>query len=100
MVAALLAVIKWVPVHRSVTFILLIISSITVWILAPVETENDSMDDVEYRVYRKRSVIILIIEIIAVLLSLIFLREKTAATIVLGLLTEALMLLIGKLKKS
>lgn len=99
MVAALLAIIKWVPVYRSVTFVLLIISSVTVWILAPVETENDSMDDVEYRVYRKRSVIILIIEIIAVLLSLIFLREKTAATIVLGLLTEALMLLIGKLKK-
>ena len=98
MIAILLAVIKWVPVYRSVTFILLVISSVIVWILAPVETENNPLDEVERHVYRKRSIVILIIEIIAVLFFLIF-SKRIAATIVLGLLSEALMLLIGIIKK-
>ena len=38
MIAVLLAIIKWVPIYRSVTFILLVISCVIVWILAPVET--------------------------------------------------------------
>lgn len=99
MISVLLAIIKWIPVHWSATFILILVSSITVWFLAPVETDNNPLDELEHRVYRKRSVIILIIEFIAVLLLLIFSRERTAATVALGLFTEALMLLIGTLKR-
>ena len=95
MIAVLLSVIKWVPIHPAVSIALLVISSVAIWIFAPVETENNPLDEVEQHVYRKRTRIILVIEIVIILLCLIFSRDQTAATIVLGLFTEALMLLVG-----
>lgn len=69
------------------------ISSIVIWITAPVETENNPLDEVEQLVYQKRTRIILVIEIVIILLCLIFSKNQIAATIVLGLFTEELMLL-------
>ncbi len=95
MIAVLLSVIKWVPIHPAVSIALLVISSVVIWIFAPVETENNPLDEVEQHIYRKRTRIILIIEIVIILLCLIFSKNQTAATIVLGLFTEGLMLLVG-----
>jgi len=99
MIAVLLSVIKWVPIHPAVSIALIVISSVVIWIFAPVETENNPLDEVEQHVYRKRTRIILVIEIVIVLLCLIFSKDQTAATIVLGLFTEALMLLVGIAEK-
>ena len=94
MIAVLLSVIKWIPIHPAVSIALLVISSVVIWIFAPVETENNPLDEVEQNIYQKRTRIILVIEIAIILLCLIF-SDQTAATIVLGLFTEALMLLVG-----
>ena len=93
--AILLAVIKWIPINPIASVILLVVASIVIWILAPVETENNPLDDTEQYVYRKRTRIVLGIEAAASIFSLIFLKEQIAATIVLGLSTEAWMLIIG-----
>jgi len=98
MIAILLAVIKWVPVYRSVTLILFVISCVIMWILAPVETENNPLDETEKEVYKKRTRIILVIEVIVFFISLIFLKSWIAQTIALGLFTECVMLIIGYLK--
>ena len=95
MIAILLAVIKWIPINPIASVILLVVASIVIWILAPVETENNPLDDSEQYVYRKRTRIVLGIEAAASIFSLIFLKEQIAATIVLGLSTEAWMLIIG-----
>ncbi len=95
MIAVLLSVIKWVPIHPAVSIALLVISSVVIWIFAPVETENNPLDEVEQHIYRKRTRIILIIEIVIILLCLIFSKNQTAATIVLGLFTEGLMVMVG-----
>lgn len=95
MIAILLAVIKWVPIHPVVSVILLVVASVVIWILAPVEAENNPLDETEQYVYRKRTRIVLGIEAAASIFSLIFLKEQIAATIVLGLSTEAWMLIIG-----
>lgn len=95
MIAILLAVIKWIPINPIASIILLVVASIVIWILAPVETENNPLDDTEQYVYRKRTRIVLGIEAAASIFSLIFLKEQIAATIVLGLSTEAWMLIIG-----
>lgn len=95
MIAILLAVIKWIPINPIASVILLVVASIVIWILAPVETENNPLDDTEQYVYRKRTRIVLGIEAAASIFSLIFLKEQIAATIVLGLSTEAWMIIIG-----
>ena len=92
MIAILLAVIKWIPINPIASVILLVVASIVIWILAP---ENNPLDDPEQYVYRKRTRIVLGIEAAASIFSLIFLKEQIAATIVLGLSTEAWMLIIG-----
>ncbi len=99
MIVVLLSIIKWIPIHPIVSTALFMISSIVIWITAPVETENNPLDEVEQHVYRKRTKIILIIEIVIILLCLIVSKDQIAATIVLGLFTEALMLLVGIAEK-
>lgn len=55
MIAVLLSVIKWIHIPNTVLASMLVISGIVIVILAPVETENNSLDEIEKKVYRKRS---------------------------------------------
>lgn len=96
MIAALLAVIKWIPIHPAISAFLLVLSGIVIWILAPVEAENNPWDDTEKLIYRKRTIVILGIETIAFVISLIFTKNWISKTIVLGIFTESLMLIVGK----
>lgn len=98
MIAVLLAIIKWVPIHFALLVLLLIVSSIVIWTLAPVETENNPLDESEKEVFKKRARVILIIEAIIFFISLIFCENWIAQTIALGLFTECIMLIIGYLK--
>lgn len=95
MIAVLLAVIKWIPIHPAISAVLLAFSGIVIWILAPVEAENNPWDATEKLIYRKRTIVILGIEVIAFVISLIFLKKWISKTIMIGISTESLMLLIG-----
>ena len=81
MIAALLAVIKWIPIHPIISAVLLALSWIVIWILAPVEAENNPWDATEKLIYRKRTIVILGIEAIAFVISLIFLKKWISKTI-------------------
>lgn len=97
-IAILLAVIKWISIPNTFSIALMVISSIAIWILAPVETENNPLDEMEQRVYRKRTQILLCIELIICLIFLILSKNWITSTITLGLFTECLMLISGKVK--
>lgn len=98
MIAALLAVIKWIPIHPAISAVLFALSGIVTWILSPVEAENNPWDDTEKLVYRRRAKIILVIEAIIFAISLIFMKNWVSETIMLGIFTESLMLLMGALR--
>ena len=85
MAALLLSIIKWVPIHHYIAIGMLVFA-------------DDPFDAVERNVYRMRSISVLLIEILAYVLSLIFCKKMFADSIVLGLFTESIMLLLGKLK--
>ncbi len=95
MIAALLAVIKWIPINPAVSAVFLAVSGIAIWILAPVEAENNPWDDAEKLVYRRRTQVILVIEAVVFAVSLISMKNWVPETIMLGVLTESLMLLLG-----
>lgn len=97
-ITVLLSVIKWVTIHALISIAILAVSSIIILILAPVETENNPLDKEEKRVYRNRTIVILIIEIIVFTFSLILNKNLIAEIIALGLFTECLMLIIGYVK--
>lgn len=98
MMAVLLAIMKWLPIHPYIAIGMLIFASIVVWRLAPVETADDPFDAVERKVYRMRSIFVLLIEILVYGLLLFFCKKMFADSIVLGVFTESIMLLLGWLK--
>ena len=94
-IAVLLAIIKWGSINYVVSISMLAISSIVILIFAPVETESNPLDDIEKKVYRRRTLIILTIEIIAYVGCFVFAKQSISTIIALSLFTEALMLLVG-----
>ena len=97
-IAVLLSIIKWVLIPKLISIVILIVSSVVIFILAPVETENNPLDEVERQVFERRTRFILIIEAILFFISLIFCKNWINKTIALGLFTECIMLVIGYIK--
>lgn len=65
---ALKSNIGWVPVF--VTVIIEFITFIIIWKLAPIDSENKRLDDLEKRIYKNRSRVVLIIECLILVLSI------------------------------
>lgn len=95
-IVSLLLILKYVPISLLTSLILLIISSVVVWIIAPVATVDDPFDDVEKVVYKRRTRIVLIAEIILYILCCFIHQSLMSNAIVLSVATETIMLLIGK----
>jgi len=75
------------------------IAGIIIFVYAPVEDANKPLDDIEVKVYRKRTRIILIVEICVMLLFLICRIYMVPVCISVSLFALAIMILMGKLKK-
>ncbi len=97
-IAVLLSIIKWVAIPTVISIAILTVSSAVIFILAPVETENNPLDETERQVYKKRTRIVLCIEIAVFAVLLVFAKSQIAGIIALGLLTECLMLIMGYVK--
>lgn len=98
MIAVLLSVIKWIHIPNTVLASMLVISGIVIVIFAPVETKNNPLDEIEKKVYRKRSLIVLSLEILACIFLQIISKEWVVQTVVLGLFAECIMLIAGAIK--
>lgn len=99
MIASLLAIIKWITVYPVFSVIMVSISCILNIIFAPVETENNPLDEIEKAVYRKRTMVVLFIEIIAFLISIFIFNNWISETIALGMFTESLLIILGITKR-
>lgn len=100
MISILLAIIKWIPFQRAVSIVMLAVSSILIWITAPVETENNQLDEAEKSVHRRRTRIVMIIEFIVFAICMILGKNQVCKIIALGMFTESVMLLAGILQSS
>lgn len=80
--------------------ILSIISSSMILYLAPVEDKNKPLDEIEIKVYTKRTIRNLIILLIALCITLIFNKINLSSCICISLLCNGIMLIIGKINNS
>lgn len=76
----------------------LIISVILIIILAPVETPNKELSSNEYRVYRKRTLIALLLDMSIFTLSVIVNRLIIAEAISFSIIISATLVVSGKIK--
>lgn len=95
---AVLLIIKFSLLPASTYYILTAFSVLMVFFFAPVEDENKPLDNIEVVIYRRRSRIILLFEIICLAVAYYTEYFKIAHSISLALATIVFLLLIGKLK--
>ena len=80
--------------------ILTIISSGIILYLAPVEDENKPLDEIEIKVYTKRTVRNLIIVLVVLGITLMFNKINISVCICISLLCNGTMLILGKINNS
>ena len=80
--------------------ILSIISSGIILYLAPVEDENKPLDEIEIKVYTKRTVRNLIIVLVVLGITLMFNKINISVCICISLLCNGTMLILGKINNS
>lgn len=95
-IISLLLVLKYISISFVTSLSVLILSSVIVWLIAPVSTADDPFDDVEKAVFKRRTRIVLIAEIILYILCCFIHQSLMSNAIVLSVATETIMLLIGK----
>jgi accessory gene regulator B len=75
-----------------------IISGLTIYIFSPVEDSNKPIDDIGLKIFRKKSRIILIFELILLILFIFLRKNNIAECILVSLFTVSVMLILGKIK--
>lgn len=74
------------------------VSSVGIFCLAPVEDKNKPLDDTEVKVYKKRSRIVILVQVCLFALCLAIRAYMLATCIVISLFALLIMLVIGKVK--
>lgn len=98
MVAVALLFMKVLTFTRISILIMLIISSLIIIILSPVEDKNKPLDNIEKIVYKKRTFIILSIEVIITIIMLLLGLDKISLCLVLSITSLSFMLIFGMIK--
>ena len=74
-------------------------SSIVILLLAPIDTINKRLDEIEHIHYRKKASVVLALECLIVILSLVFHNILFLESIIFSQFTRAISLICGELKK-
>lgn len=95
MIAVLLAI-KHITIPSFICIIIFTISIAVICILAPIEDSNKPLDEIEVKVYHKRTLIILAIEIMLFIIGLALNLRYFMQTTVWVIITMSIILLMGK----
>lgn len=94
---AVLLLIKYIPWTNWLCIIITFLSVALIAFLAPVEDQNKPLDSVEIRVYKKRTLCILIAETAAIIILLLFSLLQASVTISVSLFSLSIMLILGSI---
>jgi accessory gene regulator B len=88
--------IKYIPYNNMLLLIITFISGILIFMFAPVDTENKPLDDIETRVFKKRTRIILFLEVGLILFFMILNLSLIGTCFVFSLSYASFMIILGK----
>lgn len=98
MVCIALLLMKFLTFTRISIVVMLIVSSLIIILLSPVEDKNKPLDDLEKIVYKKRTLIILTIEVIITIVTLLLNFSSFSLCLVLSITSLSCMLILGTIK--
>lgn len=93
-----LLVMKEIKFSLLVSVLLLIASGSFVCILSPVEDANKPLDEIEMKVYKKRTLIMMISEAIILIIFLFFKWRRVTISAIMAWVILSIMLIMGKIK--
>lgn len=96
-IIALCMLLKYLVLNNIVYCILSLVSALTIIIFSPVEDANKPLDEKEVIVYRRRTLIILSIEIIIALIMFLLNWSQYLLCFVYSLFVLSVMLILGKI---
>ena len=83
-IIVVLSVIKYIKINNFVCLGLLIISSVVIFMLSPVDSENKKLDDIERIIYRKKTLLIWSIEFFVIIIFILFGLDKLLVCIIMA----------------
>lgn len=84
---------------QLVLFLMSIIATVAVCFLCPLDTPEKSLTDVEYKHFKKISIIVLCIVFTSIIISYYFKINVIFAPCCISLILEAILLIAGKIKR-
>ena len=91
---------KYLHIAEWIYYAVLVAATLVVLVLAPVEDRNKPLDEIEHKVYKRRTVIITAAELIIALLLKLLISDNLFIAIVYSFTVLSLMLIAGKAKNS
>ncbi len=89
---------KYVSVACHVYYVILAATSLVVFILSPVEDKNKPLDMIEQSVYKKRAIVISLVELLLSILLKTLGLDSLFVAIVYSYTVLSIMLIAGKIK--
>jgi len=99
-IIAALAVIRSPFWNVSAAVLVMILVAVVIIVLAPVEDPNKPLDAQEKSVYKKRTIIILGVLIVACVLFWLIGQRTISVCVIVAAVVSALMLIVGKVKNA
>lgn len=98
MLIIVLVGIKYLSVSDLVYYVVLVAAVLIVFLFSPIEDKNKPLDETEYKVYKKRAVLIAILEVVFAIVFKLIGLENLFATVVYSFAALSIMLVAGKIK--
>ena len=99
MQAAVLAILRFASVTLGVSVLIYTISGILLWCLAPTADRNETLDELEKKVYRRRTRIVWCAESILMIVLFFLQLERAGNSILLSMAALSVLLAVGKGKE-
>lgn len=96
-ILAALSVLSFFNIEKFNCIELMLLSGVMVFLLSPVDTFNKPLDDIEHIIYKKRAVVVWIIETFVSILFILFNFNELAVCIMLAQVLVDLALVSGRL---
>lgn len=91
---------KYLLFVDMVYYVILAISALIIFVLSPAEDKNKPLDKIEFKVYRKRTSLILLVELIICILSNVIDLHTVFIPIIYNLAVMSVIILLGILKST
>lgn len=98
MIIVVLMVLRYAPEQNIYDGVAYLISGVTFWKLAPVEDHNKPLDEIEKKVFRKRTIFVWCLESAVIILFFFLHWQRAGRCIVLSMLVLSCMLIAGRIK--